>query len=150
MGDEVIVIENQEVSLTKFEQFSNVQEQLEYAKLLIESKLTNFKRPEELVTVANLGRALGVSFEVAVQNINSIQGRPALTVHLMAALAKKAGVEWEVLKDCEKVLDAEGKTVDIVTTIKFYRYSDKMKRVMENTISYSWSDAVKAQYATKD
>lgn len=136
--------------IVKFQQFTNVNEQLAYAELLIQSGLVPFKKPEQVVMIANLGKALGVSFDVACQNVNNIQGKPALSVHLMAALAKRAGVDWEMIKDCEKVYDDTGKAIDIITSIKFYRFNPKLNRVVENVLSFTWNDAVKAGYSTKD
>jgi hypothetical protein len=148
--EELSIKENvNENSLIKFEQFNNVTEQLAYAKLLIDSGLVQFKKPEQVVMIANLGRSLGVSFDVACQNINSIQGKPAISVHLITALARKAGIDWELIKDCEQVINKEGKVADLITTIRFFRFNDKLKRVITNDISYTWNDAVKAGYATK-
>jgi hypothetical protein len=144
----IVIDQAKEVSITKFEAFNNVQEQLDYANLLIAGGLVPFKRPEQVVTIANLGRALGISFEVAVQNIHSIQGRPALSVNMIMALAKKAGIDWEIKKDAVKE-EVNGK-MDIITEITFYRYNDKLKRVMENTFNYKWSDAQQAGYTSKD
>lgn len=138
------------VDIIKFEQFDNVNEQLKYAELLIKSGLVTFKKPEQVVLIANLGKALGVSFEVASQNIYSINGRPSLSVHLISALAKKAGIDWEIIKDGEKELDKEGNTTNIITTIRFYRYNERLKRVITNEMSYTWTDAVRAGYSTKD
>lgn len=134
--------------IVKFNQFSNVNEQLAYAQTLIDSNLVPYKKPEQVVLTANLGKALGVSFEVAALNMINIQGKPTLSVHLMSALAKKAGVDWEIVKDGVKE-EVDGK-MDIITTIKFYRYNEKLKRVMENTFSYKYSDAVLAKYTDKD
>jgi hypothetical protein len=144
------LVKQEEVSIVKFEQFNNVNEMLKYAQLLIDSGLTALKKPEQVVLAANLGRALGVSFDVATQNIYNIQGRPTLSVHLITALAKKAGVDWEIVEDCANVLDETGKLIDKRTTIKFYRFNPKINRVMENTISYSYTQAQAAGYVSKD
>lgn len=145
-----IVLAEQEVNIVKFQEFNNVNEQLKYAQLLIDSGLVAFKKPEQVVLAANLGKALGVSFEVASQNIYNIQGKPTLSVHLITALAKKAGVDWEIIKDAETIKDDAGKAIDVVTSIKFYRFNPKLNRVIENTISYSYIQAQKAGYTTKD
>ena len=147
---ELTVIKNEQVEIIKSEQFNNVNEQMKYAQLLIDSGLVAFKKPEQVVLAANLGKSLGISFEVASQNIYNIQGKPTLSVHLVSALAKRAGVDWEIIKDGEKIVNEEGKAIDIVTTIKFYRHNSKINKTIENTISYSWTDAIQAGYSTKE
>jgi hypothetical protein len=42
------------------------------------------------------------------------------------------------------------KEVDKVTEIKFYRYNSTLGRVIENSVRFYWSDAVSAQWSTKD
>lgn len=149
MNTEVVKVED-EVSIVKFEQFNNVNEMLKYAQLLIDSGLTALKKPEQVVLAANLGRALGVSFDVATQNIYNIQGKPTLSVHLVTALAYKAGISWEILEDNVTLFNEEKKPIDKRTTIKFYRFNPKINKVIENTISYTYSQAQAAGYTTKD
>ncbi len=144
------LVKQEEVSIVKFEQFNNVNEMLKYAQLLIDSGLTALKKPEQVVLAANLGRALGVSFDVATQNIYNIQGKPTLSVHLITALALKAGIAWEVVEDAVTLFNEEKKPVDKRTTIKFYRFNPKINKVIENTISYTYSQAQAAGYVTKD
>jgi len=140
------ITEEAKVDIVKFEQFNNVNEQLEYANLLIKSGLVSFKSPEQVVLAANLGKSLGVSFEVASQNIYNIQGKPTLSVHLITALAKRAGVDWEVIRDGVKTEDGS----NIITEIKFYRKNKELDRVIENTVTYSWEDAKLAGYILKE
>jgi hypothetical protein len=124
-------------------------QQLTYAELLIKSKLVKFNKPEEVVMVANLGKSLGLTFDVACQNIFSIEGTLGMSVHLMTALAKKGGVDWEITKDGYLIKDDKGVVIDMVTEVTFYRYNPTLKKVFTNVITYHWSDAVKAGYATK-
>jgi hypothetical protein len=148
MSQEVAIIEQQH-SLTKFDNFSNLDEMKSFAGELIKSKLIPFKTPEEAVTVALMGKDLGIGFSTAMNNIYNIQGRPALSVHLAAGLAKQRGVDWQIVKDCEKEVDDKGNVIDLITTITFFKFNDKLNRVMENTLSYRWTDAVKAGYTSK-
>lgn len=145
---ELAVVNTNEV--IKFNDFNNVAEMMSYAQTLIDSKLVAFRKPEEVVLVANLGKALGVSFEVAALNMFSIQGKPTLSVHLQTALARKAGIDWELVKDAEKVLDENGKAIDIITTIRFFRHNPTLNRVITNEMSYRWSDAVAAGLSKKE
>lgn len=142
MKEELAVVNSSEA--IRFNDFSNVAEMMSYAQTLIDSKLVAFRKPEQVVLAANLGKALGVSFEVAALNIYSVYDKPTLSVHLQTALARKVGVDWEIVKDGEKVLDENGKAVDIITTIRFFRYNKSLKRVITNEVSYRWTDAVAA------
>lgn len=141
--------------LTKFNNFINVEEQLKYAKYLIDSKLINFAKPEHAVMAMNVGRALGVDAAVAATYMYPIDGKITLSVHLATALARRAGVDWEVVKDGVKEEIGTDPTTnkplyDIVTEIKFYRYNEKLDKVMVNTMTYTWKDAINAQLNTKD
>lgn len=148
MSELVKIEESKEQALTKFDNFKNVQEQLEYAQLLIDSGFVKFKKPEQVIMVGNLGRALGISFEIASQSIESIQGKLTLSTNLMASLAASAGVGWEIVQDGEII--GEGKDKDMVTTIIFYRKNEKLNKVLTNKFSYTWSDATQAGYTSKD
>lgn len=142
--------EEQKQSITKFTDFNTVEEQLNYAKYLIDSKLISFATPESAVMAFNMGRALGIDYAVAATYLYPVNGKITLSVHLATALAKKAGVDWEIKKDGENIKNQQGQLVDIVTEIKFYRYNKKLDRVMENTLTYTWKDAAAAGYLTKD
>jgi hypothetical protein len=62
----------------------------------------------------------------------------------MAALIRAGGVKWQTVEDFVQVKDPEGKVIDYKTTIKFIRDD------IEESISYTWSDAKKAQLTSKD
>jgi hypothetical protein len=151
--EEVIVVnmpEEHKQQITKFNNFNTVQEQIEYAKFLIDSKLISFGSPESAVMAFNMGKALGIDYAVAATYLYPVNGKITLSVHLASALARKAGVDWEIVKDGEPIKDQNGQVIDVVTEIKFYRYNNKLKRVIENTIKYTYQDAAKAGYLTKD
>jgi len=142
--------ENITTALTKFDNFKNLDEMKSFAAELIKSKLIPFRTPEEAVTVALMGRDLGIGFSTAMNNIYNIAGKPALSVHLAAGLAKSRGIEWQIEKDAESIKGPDGKVVNIVTQIRFFRFNKEMNRVFENVMTYSWKDAVAAGYTTKD
>lgn len=146
--DEIVKADNNQ--LTKFDNFKNLDEMKSFAAELIKSKLIPFSNPEQAVTVALMGRDLGIGFSTAMNNIYNIAGKPSLSVHLAAGLAKQRGVEWQIEKDAEMIKDAEGKILDIVTQIRFFKYNKEMNRTIENVLTYSWSDASKAGYTVKD
>lgn len=136
--------------ITKFDGFSNLNEMKSFAGELIKSRLIPFKTPEEAVAVALLGRDLGIGFSTAMNNIYNINGKPSMSVHLAAGLAKKLGVDWEIVRDGEALKDDSGKVVDMITEIRFYRFNTHLQRTITNMMTYKWSDAVKAGYTTKD
>lgn len=138
----------------KLSGFSTVGEALSFAQLLIDSKLipSTLKTPDAVVAVILQGRELGFGPITSVNNINNIQGKPTLGVHAIAAKLAQAGLTYQLIKDYEPETktDAEGKEtiVDRVTTFRFFRMWNG--RVIENDVSYRWSEATKAGYTTKD
>jgi len=139
-----------ENQIAKLDNFTTIGEMKVFAEELISSGLIPFKKAEEAVTVALYGKDLGIGFSVAMNSIYNIQGKPALSVHLAAGLAKRAGVEWQIEKDAEDVVDENGKLINKVTQIRFFRYNKDMKRTIENVVTYTWKDATLAGYTTKD
>jgi hypothetical protein len=148
--DEIVKHEEIQQQLTKFNDFKNLDEMKLFAAELIKSRLIPFKTPEEAVTVALMGRDLGIGFSTAMNNIYNIAGKPSLSVHLAAGLAKKRGVEWQIEQDAVNITDKDGKLLDIVTTIRFFKFNKDMNRTIENVITYKYTDASKAGYTTKD
>lgn len=142
----------EKASITKFQDFQTVEEQLNYAQWLIDSKLINFRKPEEAIMAFNMGRAIGLDPAVAAVNLYVVNGKITFSVHLAAALAKQAGVDWQLIKDCEEVRDESGNQVApfLVTEIRFLRYNEKLRQTVENHFSYTWTDATNAGYTTKD
>ncbi len=138
----------------KLSGFSTVGDALSFAKLLIDSKLipSTLKTPDAVVAVILQGRELGFGPITSVNNINNIQGKPTLGVHAIAAKLAQAGLTYQLIKDYEPETktDAEGKEtiVDRVTTFRFFRMWNG--RVIENDVSYRWSEATKAGYTIKD
>lgn len=59
------------------------------------------KNPGNLFMVIEMGEALGIHHMVAIQEINIISGRPALSASLMASLARAAGHTVRVSGDAE-------------------------------------------------
>jgi hypothetical protein len=151
MEGEELVVKSTTDALTKFDNFDSVEEQIKYADFLITSRLIPFKKPEEAVMAFNIGRALGLDPAVTAMNVYPIEGRLSLSVHLATALAKRTGIiDWSIEKDYEPVYDNEGKYIDVETSIRFYRYNEKMNKTIENLIRYKWSDAVNAGYTTRN
>lgn len=69
-------------------------ERMEYAKVLSEALIIPKafqKRPADILVAVEYGRALGIEPIVALREINVINGTPALSALMMAALAREAG-----------------------------------------------------------
>lgn len=140
--------ESEKELVTKLDNFGSVEEMSKYAATLIESKLVpkSLSTPEKVITVILQGKELGFDPVTSLNNIHNIQGRATLSVHAIAALLKKAGISYKLIKDAETV--GEGDDLDIVTTIRFYeRFGNQ---IIENDISYSIKEAKKAGLMIKD
>lgn len=142
----------QELSIVKMDDFNGYDEALVYAQKLIDTKLISFAKAEHAVMAFNMGKAIGLAPSIAATNLFVVNGRITFSVHLAAALAKKAGIEWEILEDAVEIRDEKGNQIPpyLRTTIKFYRYNPEMKRTFENVFTYNWGDACTAGYDKKD
>jgi hypothetical protein len=137
----------------KLSGFRTAEEAIDFAKLLIESKMVpqSFKTPESLVAVILQGRELGFGPVTAINNINNIQGKPTLNVHAIAAKIIQSGIAYQLVQDYEPIKamkDGEERVVDYVTTFRFFKLWNG--QTITNDVSYRWSEAVKAGYTTKD
>lgn len=103
---------------------------------------------EKVMTILLTGRELGFTPMISLNNIHVIEGKPTVGVHLVAAMLKRAGVDWKTVKDYEpiikKVKQADGTekegASDYVTTIRFYRKGSH-GGIMEEDVSFSFRDA---------
>lgn len=151
---EAAVAVSEESQVAKFDDFSNVGQMTEFAKVLIASKMLPpaYNSPEKVVAAVVQGKELGMDAMTAINNLHVIQGKPTLSVHAIAALLKKAGVMYEIVKDYEPVYEKndDGKEVliDRITTIKFSQF--KHDRWFENEISFTMKEAKKQDLTSKD
>lgn len=139
-------------SVGKFDDFSSMEEMQSFATTLLKSKILPdaYKTPEAVIATVIQGKELGLKAMTALQNIHFISGRPTLGVHAISALLRSKGIDSKTLKDMEPITNAEGVTVDYVTTIRFYRFSKTINAIIEEDSSFRWSDAVSAQLTGKD
>jgi hypothetical protein len=142
------------VAITKLAGFSNMQEALDHADVLIRGKHlpSSLKTPEAVVSIMLMGKELGMDPMASISNIVSIQGKPVLGIHAIGALLRKAGCASQTIHDFEPVMGTEGETagkvVDYKTVIRFFRpYNGK---TMEEDVTFTWKDAVKMELASKD
>jgi hypothetical protein len=105
------------------------------ANYLIEKKVvpSSIKRPEDVVTIINMGKQLGMEPITALNSMNLIQGNVALKSSVIPGLLANAGIATELIKDYEPVmvrkpsvmLDKDNKpVVDENGNVKYYRGPD--------------------------
>lgn len=106
---------------------------------------------EKIVVILQTGRELGFTPMLSLANIHVIEGRPTLGIHMVAALLKRSGVDYQTLEDYVPVIkpiDGQDRVVDYRTTIVFFR-KGATDRTIEEKVSFTYKEAVQAGLATK-
>lgn len=105
-----LVITNPTSLSTTTDDFSTIRgavEQLENMKKLAEVYITGglspIKSVGDFVIAVITGNQLGLPFTISINNIFPINGKPAMSVHLIRALLLKAGITFEKTKDMSPV-----------------------------------------------
>jgi hypothetical protein len=123
---------------------------IQYAQKLIDSKLLPeaIKTPEQALIIIQKGRELGLGPIESFDSIDVIMGKPSLKPKAKLMLALASGSVWtKTIKDWEDVVNGEGKVVDKITTIRFFRrYGDV---VNEEDVSFKYSEAAQMGYLSK-
>ena len=147
---EALEVIPQEVAITKLANFQSTQEMMDYAQVLITSKLVPaaFNTPEKVVAAIQTGRELGFGPMSSMNNLHVIQGRATLSVHALGALMKKKGIITKTIKDFEPVKNDQGVAVDAITTIRFYQPSPV--GYIEEDVSFRHSEAKSMGLLQKD
>lgn len=70
-----------------------------FAKEVVKSGLSPFKREADVILVLIRGKELGLPYGVSVNNMFAINGKTGMSVHLHKALLQKAGVYFDLLED---------------------------------------------------
>ena len=118
---------------------------------------SSISEPEQVITIIQHGKELGLTPHTALNNINVIQGRPTLSSTIIGSLLKKRGIEWVWDEDFNPILN-EDKTPETTpsgdknrrTTIHFYWQSTVTNRVMDTAFSVTWAQMDIAGYTSKD
>lgn len=153
----------QDLNLTK------AKDQIEYAKFLSENKLipSKFaKNPAAVFRVIQMGRELGIPDQMALAQIDDIDGNLTANKNLKLALLKREGIDVILNSEKDSVrinedgltlkeyLEVGGerkdfKAVDAYTEVTF-RYKSKLDgKIIEQPFRAYWSDAVKAELTDK-
>jgi len=131
-------------ALTKLDGFQSVEEMKKWASTIIDSGLlpNSITEPEQVITIVQHGKELGLSPHVAIQNIDVISGKPVLSSRMVGALLKRAGIEWLLEEDYVVVKGSDDKpetladgTVNRRTTIKVFWKSKVTNEVMTTKFS---------------
>ncbi len=139
-----------EMQITKLTGFDSIEEMTGWANTLIEGGFLPdaISLPEQVISIVELGKELGLSPLVSLNNLHVIAGRPVISSSMLGALLKKTNVEWIIEEDFATV-DASGGGQDKRTTYKFFWKSRVDGRVMETTHSITWRQMEISGYTTK-
>lgn len=136
----------QEEKINKFENLSSLEQQLNYAQILINSKALpkQYLSAESVLMVINYGKELGFPPITSLMNIYYVNGRPSLATQAIVALANKNGIAHKTIEDWIPVKNEEGKPYKDVdglvcrrTTIRYYRKHPTLGIILEEDFSFS-------------
>lgn len=142
-----------EQQITKLANFESAEQMMDFAQILITSKLVPaaFNTKEKVVTAVLQGREIGLGPVTALSNIHVISGRATLSVHALGAMMKKKGIITETLKNYEPVKNEEGKITDFVTTIRFHQpIPGTVGKYITEDVSFTQNEAKLMELLTKD
>ena len=148
-----------EGALTKLDGFSSVEDMKKWAVTVLDSGLLphSITDAEQVITIVQHGKELGLTPHIALNNIHVISGRPTLSSVMLGSLLKRHGVEWVWDHDFEIIKDDKGEpeiatdgAMNRRTTIHFYWKSKITGRVMDAPFSITWAQMVIAGNTTKD
>jgi len=126
--------ESGEIQILEFEQYANVNQMLQAAQMLIDSRTlpANITEPEQVVGIMKYGNELGIPVMTALNNIHMVQGRPTLGVHLVSAQLHKYRVTYTIKEDFVAV-DMGNGAIDARTTIVFtdHNLKDQFKQELK-------------------
>lgn len=136
----------------KLENFQNIKELTAWADTIIEGGLLPdaIDTPEQVITIVQQGKELGLSPLTALNNIHVIAGRPVISSAMLGALLKRQGVEWIIKEDYVYFGEEdEDGGMNARTTYTFFWKSEVTGRVMEADFAVTWYQMETAGYTTK-
>lgn len=138
------------ITETKLDNFGNVGELLQWANTILESGLLpdNISTPEQVLTIVQHGKELGLKPHIALNNIHVIAGRPVVSSAMLGAMLKRRGIEWIIPEDFATI-DAPDGSPDKRTTYKFFWKSSVTDRPMETSFSITWRQMQVSGYTEK-
>ena len=135
---------------TKLDSFTNVEEMMRWATTILESGLLpdSIGTPEQVLTIVQQGKELGLTPFVALNNLHVIAGRPVVSSTMLGAMLKRKKIEWLIEEDFATIESPSG-DADKRTSYKFFWKSPVTDRVMETVFSITWRQMEVAGYTTK-
>lgn len=138
---------------TTFEDAKTLEQQLQLAQVIVDSRITPFKKAEAVVTAMMFANSLNMPATVALQHIHVIDGKATMSHTMIAALLEQAGVVIEWPEDYVRVsLGKNAKGQEVFTnrtTVKFIYRCPLRKKIVENTHSTTWQQFVQQELTTK-
>jgi hypothetical protein len=135
---------------TKLGNFGTMEEALKWADRVLESGLLpdSISSPEQVVTIVQHGKELGLSPHISLNNLHVIAGRPVISSSMLGALLKRRGIEWIITEDFKAVTKEDG--VDHKqTTFKFFWKSAVTGSALDTEFSITWAQMEVAGYTSK-
>lgn len=148
MGKETtkeVALTNKDLVETKLGDFKSIEEMKKWATAIIDSGLlpNNIDIPEQVITIVQHGKEIGLTPHIALNNIHVIAGRPVISSSMLGAMLKKHGVEWIIEED---FVDADDNKR---TTYKFFWKSKITETVLDTKFSITWNQMELAGYTEK-
>lgn len=144
-----VALQNTDLAATKLDNFKSIEEMKKWATTIIDSGLLpqSIEEPEQVITIVQHGKELGLTPHIALNNIHVIAGRPVVSSSMLGAMLKKHGVEWIIEEDFAtfKQDGNSGKR----TTYKFFWKSKITGTVLDTTFSITWAQMEIAGYTEK-
>ncbi len=136
---------------TKLANFNTLEESLKWAEYILEAGLVpeSLTSAEQVVTIVQHGKELGLTPHIALNNLHVIAGRPVISSAMLGALLKRSKIEWLIKEDFATVEKPDKSGSDKRTTYTFYWKSQVTDKVMEADFSITWAQMEIAGYTSK-
>lgn len=102
---EVPTITSTELAATSFENFKSMNDILAFGEIICQSKLSPLKTPGDVAAALLMGKELGLSPMISINNIYPIEGKASSGIHIIAAQLLKIGISYEVISEYEPVFE---------------------------------------------
>jgi hypothetical protein len=138
-------------NITKLDGFQSIEEMKKWATTIIDSGLlpSSITEPEQVITIVQHGKELGLTPHIALNNLHVIAGRPVISSAMLGALLKRNNIEWVIEEDFATI-EAPNGDKDKRTSYKFFWKSKVTDTVIETTFSITLKQMEISGYTKKD
>lgn len=135
---------------TKLTGHESIEEMMKWANTVIDGGLLPdaITLPEQVITIVQHGKELGLSPHISLNNLHVIAGRPVVSSSMLGALLKRRNVEWIISEDFVTVSTDDGEK-DKRTSYTFFWKSKVDDSTMTTTHSITWRQMEVAGYTGK-